>query len=244
MSNKKRLMAICSIAMVMLVAVGATLAYFFSEDTASNKFTTAGTDPTSGVEVTITEPGWTESNGNEMFPGDVARKDPRIVNKRGEAYARIVILLYDTTSGGTPVLITDKARADKIMQLTFYDESRFTGGVASKMDSATLAALPRINSSQFTLVTDHSFGPGVFIYDYKGAGGTNILPAGTSAQLFSGVAIPTDFVKEDLLALGNFNLDVVGQAVQVKNLTAAEARIQLDNLLTTKLAGGSATPTP
>lgn len=234
MKNRNRLMVICSIALVMMVAIGATLAYFTSIGSAENKFSTADPDsPTHGVDVTITEPGWTDDNGSDMMPGDIARKDPTIVNKKGTAYGRVVIVLYDTKDPANPVEMTDAARAQKIMDLIFYDESKFdaSGKPNTKMTTAELQALPRIND-KFVHAARASRPAGQFFYNIKD---NNTIKQGERLQLFSGVCIPSDFTEADIKELGNFTMKVFGQAIQTKNLTWDEAEVELDAQLDAEL---------
>lgn len=94
MNKKKVITMITTIALVAVVGVGATLAYFTDSEDVSNVVTMGHVDITlyetdsSGDAATITEEGLTFDN---VMPGDVLAKDPSVKVNTGssDAYIRV-----------------------------------------------------------------------------------------------------------------------------------------------------------
>lgn len=231
MKSKNRLVLICAIALVMTIAVGATLAYFYGEATVVNKFNTAGDgdDPSP----TITETGWTElPTDSPDFPGDIRRKDPTLINKGGDGYGRIMIELKDKDGS----LITDSKRAGLIMDMIIYTTDTLKAP-EDCMDLATLKAkYPKQYNDELFVYDDARSTTGRYFYNLK-----DILKGNDKATLFTYVVYPTDYTKEQMELMGNFNIVVTGQMVQAKNLTKDTA---MDALQKEYENYNNATPAP
>ena len=94
MSKKKIIMMALSIMMVAILAVGGTLAYFTSEDTADNVFTMGN------VEIDLQED--FEQNSN-LQPGLDINKDVRVQNTgTNDAYVRIHLAIPAIMDDGDP----------------------------------------------------------------------------------------------------------------------------------------------
>lgn len=72
MSKKKLTIAALVLALVLLI--GGIVAYFTDEKNTSNVFTLGN------VSITLTEPAWVATNGQNMSPGKTVAKDPTITN--------------------------------------------------------------------------------------------------------------------------------------------------------------------
>ena len=72
MSKKKLTIAALILALVLLI--GGVVAFFTDQKDASNVFTLGD------VEITLTEPSWVATNGQNMSPGKTVAKDPTITN--------------------------------------------------------------------------------------------------------------------------------------------------------------------
>lgn len=89
MKNKKLLTAAASVALVAVVGIGATLAYFTDTDERTNTVTMGH------VDITLTEEGETLPGGglvfNDVMPGDTKDKEPVItlVEDSQDAYVRM-----------------------------------------------------------------------------------------------------------------------------------------------------------
>lgn len=98
MNKKKVITMLASIALVAVVGVGATLAYFTDSETVSNVVTMGHVDITlyetdaadNGDEAVITEEGLTFEN---VMPGDVLAKDPSVKLNDGSSNAYIRVKL-------------------------------------------------------------------------------------------------------------------------------------------------------
>lgn len=75
---KKKIMALCLVAILALTAIGgATLAYFTDTDNAANTFTVGN------VSIDLTEPQWDAAGSQdapEVYPGEALAKDPTVTN--------------------------------------------------------------------------------------------------------------------------------------------------------------------
>ena len=115
--NKKILTAALSIALVVIVALGGTLAYLYTKtDTETNVFTFGD-----NVKATLTEPSWDPDDGLDLVPGMEIAKDPLITNtsKNGvDEYAGIRIVF--TRGDGT---VLTAAETTKLLGLITIDWS-------------------------------------------------------------------------------------------------------------------------
>lgn len=71
-SNKKNV-AIAG-ALIAIMAIGSTFAYFIDRDSVTNKFTVGD------VDISVTEPNWKPTDGTDITPNKVIKKDPKITN--------------------------------------------------------------------------------------------------------------------------------------------------------------------
>lgn len=87
---KKKLVTLCAaLALCATAIVGGTLAYFTDNKTATNTFTVGN------VEITLTEPKWTEAGEaghTNVYPGQKLDKDPTVKNiGANDCYVRISV---------------------------------------------------------------------------------------------------------------------------------------------------------
>lgn len=225
-TTKKRNIAIlCTVLMTASLLIGGTLAYFSDQETITNPFTTAGNGgpgDESGLDIEVTEPGYDPEDSKDMVPGDVIVKDPTVTNLKGESYVRFIIKLVDKTSGA---VITDAARADKILSTLFYDPQNkiLTTSKYTLAEAAALAGVRTPINPQFVKDTVRS-STGNYVFNYNGT-----MTTGDSAVLFNKVIIPTNWNQADIAALGNYDIVVTGQAIQAANMSDAnEAFAALD----------------
>lgn len=203
--NKKRLtFTLLSAALIIAVAVSATLAYFTDLDEVTNTFVMGD------VEIQLEEPSWDEDSGLDLKPGGVCEKDPTITALEGQSYMRIRMQIVD----GEGKLITDESRIGLILDTLYYD-------VAYGKDNSTLETNRQYNVSKLDQFiaenkiqkeynqTDFIFAgtqtgqPGVRYYNYIANGG--IFDADKAPQnktvFFSHVVIPRDWHNEEIFDL-------------------------------------------
>ncbi len=78
--------AVVSLLLVAALVITGALAFLTAKDNAENKFTVGN------VDITLTEPNWDESNGENIVAGQVIAKDPTITNTgRNEAYVYMMV---------------------------------------------------------------------------------------------------------------------------------------------------------
>lgn len=77
--NKKNI--VIAAALIAVLAIGSTCAYFVDRDSVTNYFTVGD------VEISVEEPNWDEASGENILPNSVISKDPQIKNTgANEAY--------------------------------------------------------------------------------------------------------------------------------------------------------------
>ena len=62
-------------ALIALMAIGSTFAYFVDRDSVTNNFTVGD------VEISVSEPNWDPDEGTDITPNKVIKKDPKITNE-------------------------------------------------------------------------------------------------------------------------------------------------------------------
>ena len=235
-TTKRNISILSAVILSASIIIGGTLAYFYDKQEITNPFTTAGGAGTdTGVDITVTEPNYDPDTSQDMYPGTTITKDPTVTNDKGESYARFIVKLVEQD---TDTVITDKARADKIMKTLFYDVKYATGkgqtlDTALGYTEAQLAALVGADvktpvNPEFVLDTTRG-GVGEYYFNYNGT-----LQNGDVKKLFTHVSIPSDWTQVDLALVGDFDLKVEGQAIQKANIADADtAFTALDGELAT-----------
>ena len=71
-SNRKNVLI--AGALIALMAIGSTFAYFVDRDSVTNNFTVGD------VEISVSEPNWDPDTGTDITPNKVMKKDPKITN--------------------------------------------------------------------------------------------------------------------------------------------------------------------
>lgn len=229
--KKRRLLAVAvAVCLIAILACG-SLAYFTNHTNGvTNKFYVATYNPENPdvpinpdtlFSITIYETqadGSTTTEGltyNNILPGSELDKDPTIKNT-GEysAYVR--------------------------MQVTFDHLTAWnTAGVT---DLTTL--LTGINTTDWTLkatetVTDSENDTVTYVF-YR----ANPLAKDATSTLFTGVKVPTSLTIDQMIALGNFNITISGDAIQSDNIPAPEGKEAADVYDAFALFETPATPNP
>jgi predicted ribosomally synthesized peptide with SipW-like signal peptide len=226
--------------MLVVVAVGATLAYFTVEDTARNTFTVGKLNITLGEEGGGGNPWDNDVDGKDLFPGTVIVKRPYVTAVDGDSFLRIIMTIEDTDSGD---LIDDPIRLDKILSTLYYDplyddedERSLEPGLSMIYTEQYLNELQNnyniwnygglYNYLQFLPVmqtTDHPNepDPATFVYYYCDRTGTEdtysyVLKEGTTASLITHVVIPWDWDQDDLDLLGEYSITFRAEAIQAQ----------------------------
>lgn len=241
--TKKIIIGMLSICLIAAIAIGATLAFLTDEEKATNVFT-VGAD----VDIDLEEPGWEEETGENLTPGRIGVKDPTITGIEGSSYARIVVTLIDKTmidnpafnseeaesetnpkfvkgpNYGKQIPATETARINLILGTIYTDlESKLDVTGETLYKKADVATYAGINTTAFTLDATRGDASKMY-YNYN-----NVLVEDATAKLFTTVIIPTDYTNADMALMGNYDIEVVAQAIQTEGFAdAATAFTALD----------------
>lgn len=244
--KNKRGTAMAAMAVLCLAAgTAGTMGYFTDEEKVTNVFTVGD------LEVDLQEPEWTpeDGDGEDMCPGYSVYKNPTVKNtadqRRGgnSCYVRMKVEILD--SKGAPV--TDKKALELIKATIRYDKT-YTGSFSSTGKAmqitqnrvpgyflSELKDIPMVNPV-FKLDTVRS-AENVLFYNYQGNDGTGVLKAGEEAVLFTNIVIPAEWAQEEMQCMGDFQLVVTAQAIQVSGFASmTDAFLALDTEIT---KGGS-----
>ena len=221
MNMKKKLVAGGLVAALAATAIGgATLAYFTDEGDVSNTFTVG-----SGVSIKVDEAEVEKNLDNntwtalatrteegveygDVYPGAVLPKDPTLTNtsEASGVYARMVVTIDSAAAWKAA------CAAHNITDLGYI----FGGYVEDDWSKASV-----VENTEADTIT--------YTYEYE-----RVLAAGEKATLFTGVTIPKEFTNAEMTALGDFNIDIQGQAIQADGFANADAAFAA---LDTELAG-------
>ena len=221
MNMKKKLVAGGLVAALAATAIGgATLAYFTDEQDVSNTFTVG-----SGVSIKVDEAEVEKNLDNntwtalatrteegveygDVYPGAVLPKDPTLTNtsEASGVYARMVVTIDSAAAWKAA------CAAHNITDLGYI----FGGYVEDDWSKASV-----VENTEADTIT--------YTYEYE-----DVLAAGEKATLFTGVTIPKEFTNAEMTALGDFNIDIQGQAIQADGFANADAAFAA---LDTELAG-------
>ena len=101
--NRKNIIIIIITIVIVLLITGGIYAYLTDRDQATNVFTQGS------VKISITEPNWNQTNGEDIRPGNTINKDPQINNiGKNEAYVYIKVEqpIVDLMTGGSSPLFS------------------------------------------------------------------------------------------------------------------------------------------
>lgn len=88
MKRKYMRKALVAAAVMMLLAIGSSAAFFTDMDSVTNSFTVGN------ISIMLEEPGWEPENGKDITPAKTIAKDPRITNDgANEAYVFMKVTL-------------------------------------------------------------------------------------------------------------------------------------------------------
>lgn len=216
--------------MVMLTAAGSSIAYLTQKEQAVNVFTVGD------LELGLREPEWNpdDGDGSNMIPGSTVYKNPTIKNiasdKNGgqSSYTRIIVYLRDKNGA----LITDSERLKLIKEMIRYD-STYSGdyentGTAQTMEEGRIPGYSLEEIRKLPMVNplfeqdEKRSEENMLVFNYMGAEKDGIFKTGEEAALFTTLAVPTEWTGAEMELLGEFQLDVVAQAIQASGFAGQE----------------------
>jgi len=173
-SKKKKTTIILSVALVVVIAIGVTLAYLATKtEEASNVFTFA-----ENIRARLDEPNWDPEDATNLTPGYEVRKDPMITNLSDNGVDEYAALKLTFTDGdGTKLTDGETARLLNCLDITWNSSWSLEYGTLTTDDT----------SGKVTAAS------AVQVYVYKDA----LSSAEISDPIFSSVTIKSDISDAD-----------------------------------------------
>ena len=220
---KKLHVWILAVALIAVIAVGGTAAYFSGKDEVVNVFKIGE------IDIELKEPNWKETDGQDLTAGATLIKDPTVIATKGQSYMRIRVKIVD----GAGNLITDGARLNMILDTLYYDKSYVytgksdvtavtelvKGEIYGESQLETLVLQGKIqkeyNHDDFTFAGIVAGQPAVRYYNYNGIFDAESLPPDI-ATLFTNVVVPIEWTSANMAFLnGDTYVEGVGGSVQI-----------------------------
>lgn len=209
--NPRLQIVLLTIALIVTLLSGSTLAYFTAQDEKVR------TIPLATIALSLSEDNWNSSSGIEYRAGLCAYKDPTITATTGNMYTRISVQIQEVVSDGeggtTTQLITNTERLALIEGILFADPQNVLS-VGTPYSSAQISAaiasqgvMRLYNNTLFEAPTTPNAGQYYFNYLAE-------LTQGQSATLFTKVVIPSDYTLENIELMGDFIISIEGQGIQ------------------------------
>jgi len=215
MNKKKTILA--AVVLLLVFVVGGAIAYFTDTDTKTNTFTIGN------VDITLTEPAWTELNSTtdannnnipdaaeDMMPGETVAKDPTInnVSTKNPAYVFMKVEIpcskTVTTTGDTPTTLNPT-------ELFTYN----TNTAWTELSSAAVAC------------TDSGTATHVYYYGTSGS----LTPLAKAADASTPTSTPALFAQVTLL--GTLIPDQIPATPEDKSVIVTAYGIQTEGLAST-----------
>ena len=226
MKKKNLITAAVSLALVAVVGVGATLAYFTDKtDTMTNVFVSGKVDVTLIDEFNKTETPKGEYEFDEngvqtgilytnVMPGDTLDKDVSLMVRDGSSNAHVGIVVTVDHS--------QNPSADEVYKLV--DE-------AVQRQEAVVGDMWQNVQDVNVFGGENIVAGKLYVYNpqYEGADWTQGVPAGTLLQLFSDIQVPTSW--DNAYADTEFCINVQGYAIQADNMAASLLKSAIEGTL-------------
>lgn len=219
MKKSKVLLTLACAVLLIVASVMGTLAYLTDKDDVKNTFTVGQVDikldeakvDENGTEVPNADR--VQENSYHLLPGHTYTKDPTltVLKDSEESYVRLLVTAtFDKELDREKVL---SLGLDDIF--TGYNNAWVRNGAP---DVTTQTNGEGADAVKYTVIT----------YEYRynttvagkvdGASADNKLPA-----LFTGITVPSAWDNDMMAAVGNFDISVVGQAIQADGFDNADA---------------------
>lgn len=225
-TRKKVISTALVCALMVVLAVGATLAYMSTTtDTLTNNFTFLGS---SDISASLTETQWVAANATNLSPNKTVAKNPQITNTSTATDMDEYVAMEVSFKTGSGADLTDEqfALLSQLITITWTTEGNW------KTESGALvSSLTNIGSS----ATEIYYYDAVLYNDTTdGTVTTEALFTAvtinsnvTNAQLNWLSSTDTQYYIDDVAGLGGFQIIVNGAAVQVEgfdgNVTSSES---------------------
>lgn len=223
-----------AVSLLTVIGVRTTLAYLTQRESVTNVFTVGE------LKIGLKEPEWEpkEGDGVEMRPGYSVYKNPTVKNlntdqaKSAPAYVRMKILIKDQDGA----VIADARALELMGKMIRYDASHTgtydTKGTAEKIIEGRIPGYSEKEIEELPMVNplfardEARSAEGVLVYNYLGSDGSGILRDGEWATLFNVLAVPTEWTKTEIDAIGDFRLEIRAEAIQAAGFADQEEALR------------------
>ena len=206
--NRKFVVTLLSILLVLCIAIGTTVAYFGSvTGEAQNMFTGA-----ENIRARLTEPNWNAAEGLKLVPGKTVAKDPMITNT-GDLDEYVAIKLTFQYDGGSTMAAADLTKLIKLLKIDWSKQwkvcegsivSDGTGGMTNISQSLILYFDGILKVGEVT--------PPIFTSVHVKDQAEGLTEA--DLRWLQGIKIVNGEIVPDSSGLGKFQIKVEGAAVQ------------------------------
>jgi len=225
MNRKTLTLALLSVALVLVISAGGTLAYLSTTTkTQSNVFT-----PAENIRARLNEPNWDQAEALKMVPGKEVWKDPMITNtgQTTEFVAQRLTFRYDD---GSVMSQTDLIRLLNLINISWNSNWILCNGSITKDSSGKVTAI----TQPLVYYYNKALSPGEISDPIFSSVSVKTESDGiheTDLRWLQGVKIVNGAIVKDPTALGAFRIGIEGAAVQALGYeTAADAAVELVNL--------------
>lgn len=219
--NRKLVITLLSLVLVLLVTAGATFAYLTTvTKEESNVFS-----PSDNIGARLDEPNWEKDEALKLVPGKTVKKDPMITNT-GQSDEYVAIRLTFQYDDGTEMYDADLLRLLNLVAIDWSSKWVLYDGTMTVDGTGKITAIdqPLIFYYNEDLspgeISDPIFSS-IRVKD-KVTDGTSVI---TEADLrwLQGIQIVNGEIVNDPAGLGGFHIKVEGSAVQTISFTNAAA---------------------
>ena len=186
-------------ALIALMAIGSTLAYFVDRDQVTNHFTVGD------IEISVSEPNWNPSDGADITPNKVVKKDPKITN-----------------DGANDAFVFMSVKVPKANVKTANADG--TLNAAANQDLFTYS----VNTGWKLIKTNASTDSTEYIYAYAGDKMTALKPGETTATIFDTVKFIN--IVEEQLDGQSLDIQVDTMGIQTADL-GTDSPLEIYNII-------------
>ena len=186
-------------ALIALMAIGSIFAYFVDRDQVTNHFTVGD------IEISVSEPNWNPSDGADITPNKVVKKDPKITN-----------------DGANDAFVFMSVKVPKANVKTANADG--TLNAAANQDLFTYS----VNTGWKLIKTNASTDSTEYIYAYAGDKMTALKPGETTATIFDTVKFIN--IVEEQLDGQSLDIQVNTMGIQTADL-GTESPLEIYNII-------------
>jgi hypothetical protein len=215
-SANKFLITLLSVILIVLIGLGATMAFLVDTDLNTNRL------KMQDLDLVLYQPSYPGDAPVTIKPGYFVKIDPTVKLVSGTGYLRIVIEFLENNESAEAYKqpITDTQRISAIWKtLFFYEENALSSAADLKQTETALAAASHFNETAFE--ADYTRGDEThFVFNYILHDGK--FEAGDSVVFFNAFIAPSDWNQDHLTLLGKYSVSITAQVIQYDGFSSAD----------------------